>query len=83
VPEIASPAPNGCHGRLRTPLARGCSNPEIGAALFITTVTVKSHVANILAKPDIRDRGARRDLRVRERPGRPAELSCPPCRIPG
>jgi DNA-binding NarL/FixJ family response regulator len=37
-------------------LARGGTNAEVGAALYISPATVKSHVANILAKLELRDR---------------------------
>ncbi|WAC55481.1 response regulator [Gordonia sp. SL306] len=61
TPEPREPAGSGLTEReldvLRL-MARGLTNAEIGAGLFISEVTVKSHVNHIFTKLDLRDRAA-------------------------
>jgi DNA-binding NarL/FixJ family response regulator len=45
------------HDVLRS-MARGATNAEIAAALYIAEATVKSHVGSIFTKLDVRDRAA-------------------------
>ena len=37
-------------------IARGCSNAEIGAELFMSVATVKAHVTRLLAKLELDNR---------------------------
>jgi len=49
----AAPGPGGLTARERevaTLVARGCSNREIAAALYVGERTVETHVSNIMAK---------------------------------
>jgi DNA-binding NarL/FixJ family response regulator len=39
-------------------MARGATNPEIGATLHVAEATVKTHVGSIFAKLGVRDRAA-------------------------
>lgn len=48
-------------------LAEGLTNPEIGARLFISPITVRNHVSRIFAKLQVRDR---REAMLRMRDGR-------------
>lgn len=65
---VASPSPSGCavpdafrdltarELEVLRVLAHGGSNAEIGQALFLAETTVKTHIARILAKLEVRDR---------------------------
>jgi DNA-binding NarL/FixJ family response regulator len=39
-------------------IARGLTNPEVAASLFVSEATVKTHVNHLLAKTECRDRAA-------------------------
>ena len=39
-------------------IARGMTNPEIAARLFLSSHTVKTHISRIFAKTGSRDRAA-------------------------
>jgi DNA-binding NarL/FixJ family response regulator len=60
-PAAASPPPDGLTQReveILSLIARGLTNPEIAAQLFLSNHTVKTHVSRIFAKTGSRDRAA-------------------------
>jgi DNA-binding NarL/FixJ family response regulator len=60
-PAAASPAPDGLTQReveILSLIARGLTNPEIAAQLFLSNHTVKTHISRIFAKTGSRDRAA-------------------------
>jgi DNA-binding NarL/FixJ family response regulator len=48
-------------------VAQGISNQEIGERLFISSFTVKRHIANILTKLDLPTRAAAAAYAIREK----------------
>ena len=51
-------APLGLHESVLGLIARGMTNPEIAAQLFLSNHTVKTHISRIFAKTGSRDRAA-------------------------
>jgi DNA-binding NarL/FixJ family response regulator len=62
VPEqAAAPAPDGLTQReveILAMIARGLTNPEIAAQLYLSNHTIKTHISRIFAKTGSRDRAA-------------------------
>jgi DNA-binding NarL/FixJ family response regulator len=61
APAAAGPPPDGLTGReveILGLIARGMTNPEIAAQLFLSNHTVKTHISRIFAKTGSRDRAA-------------------------
>ena len=60
-PGQAGPAPDGLTQReaeILSLIARGLTNPEIAARLFLSNHTIKTHISRIFAKTGSRDRAA-------------------------
>ena len=60
-PARAAPAPDGLTQReveILGLIARGLTNPEIAAKLFLSNHTIKTHINRIFAKTGSRDRAA-------------------------
>jgi DNA-binding NarL/FixJ family response regulator len=60
-PEPAAPPPDGLTDReveILSLIARGMTNPEIAAQLFLSNHTIKTHISRIFAKTGSRDRAA-------------------------
>ena len=60
-PAAPAPAPDGLTQReveILALIARGMTNPEIAAALFLSNHTIKTHISRIFAKTGSRDRAA-------------------------
>jgi len=61
APGAAGPLPDGLTQReaeILTLIARGLTNPEIAAQLFLSNHTIKTHINRIFAKTGSRDRAA-------------------------
>jgi DNA-binding NarL/FixJ family response regulator len=61
APTAAAPPPDGLTQReveILTLIARGMTNPEIAAQLYLSNHTVKTHISRIFAKTGSRDRAA-------------------------
>ena len=61
APADAPPGPDGLTPReveILSLIARGLTNPEIAAQLFVSSHTVKTHINRIFAKTESRDRAA-------------------------
>lgn len=54
----------------RRPRRRRATNPEIGARLFMSRSTVKTHLAHVYAKLGVANRTGLASVAARRRPGR-------------